>query len=68
MRDQCTEQPIYAETVGLSTAEVYHDNGIFSVFLVGEQVACFLEKSTSFEDCQDEIESIKKLAGAFGML
>lgn len=67
MREHCPEQLIFAETVGLSTAEVYHDNGVYSVFLVGDQVACFLGKSTSLEDCQDEIESIKELARAVGM-
>ena len=49
-------------TVGLSTAEVYRDNGVYSVFLVGDQVACYLGRSTSLEDCQDEIESWKELA------
>ena len=67
MHDRCASQPIYAEAVGLSTAEVYHDNGVYSVFLVGDQVACFLGKSTSLEDCRDEIESIKELARAVGM-
>jgi len=67
MREHYPEQLIFAETVGLSTAEVYHDNGVYSVFLVGDQVACFLGKSTSLEDCQDEIESIKELARAVGM-
>ena len=68
MLDQCIKQPIYAETVGLSTAEVYLDNGVYSVFLVGDQVACFLGISTSFEDCQREIECIKELACTVGMV
>ena len=67
MRDQCAREPIYAEVVGLSTAEVYEENGVYSVFLVGDQVACFLGKSTSLEACQDEIETIKELARAVGM-
>ena len=68
MRDHSSEQPIYEESVGLSTAEVYYDDGVYSVFLVGDQVACFLWKSTSLEECRDEIEYVKKLACAVGML
>ena len=38
------------------------------LFLVGDQMACFLGKSTSWEDRQDEIESLKELAKSFGMM
>ena len=63
MSDQSTSQPVYAETVGLATAEVYHYKGVYSLFLVGDQVACFLGNATSLDDCQEEIKSLKELSG-----
>jgi len=66
MRDQCAEQRIYAQNAGLSTAEVYRDNGVYYVFLVGDQVACFLGKSTSLEDCRASQRSVLQAASANG--
>ena len=67
MRDQSTTQPIYAEAVGLSTAEVYHGDGVYSVFLVGDNLACYLGKSTSLETCKEEIKHLQELARSLGM-
>ena len=68
MRDCGSEQPIYSETVGLYSAEVSHNDGVYSVFLLGDQVSRFLGESTSMEDCQDRIESVKELAKYFGTM
>ena len=62
MCDQYTPQPVYVETVGLATAQVYHHKGVYSLFLVGDQVACFLGNATSLHDCQEEIKSLKELS------
>ena len=59
---------IYSEVVGLSTAEVYQENGLYFLHLVGDQVACLLGTSDSLEDCLDEIEGVKELAESVGML
>ena len=67
MGDHCTKHPIYVETVGLSTAVVYLNNGVYSVFLVGDQVVCFLGDFNSFGDCRRDIESLKELVSAVGM-
>ena len=55
MSDKLRGKPVYTEPVGLSTAEVYHYRGIYSVLLMGDRVACFLGNSTSLEDCKEEI-------------
>jgi len=68
MHDQSTDQPIYTETVGLSSAEVYQENGVYSVYLVGDQVPRLLGKYDSLQACLDEIEYVKELAKAAGML
>ena len=42
MLDDPTEFPIYTEMLGLVSAEVYQYDGVYALFLVGDQVACFL--------------------------
>ena len=59
---------IYSEVVGLSTAEVYQENGLYFLYLVGDQVACLLGTSDSLEECLDEIEGVRELAESVGML
>lgn len=54
-------RPVYTESLGLSSAEVYAGNGVYWVFLVGDQLAYSLGSSTSLEDCKAEIESLKRL-------
>ena len=67
MSEQVRTKPVYAEPVGLSTAEVYHYKGIYSVLLMGDRVACFLGNSASLEDCKEEIKHLKNLAKEFAM-
>lgn len=62
MLDDPTEFPIYTEMLGLVSAEVYQYDGVYALFLVGDQVACFLGNCKSLEDCQEEIKSLRKLA------
>ena len=62
MWDQEAEYPVYIEELGLSKAEVYLKEGIYWVFVTGDQLACFLGSSSSMEDCKEEIKSIRELA------
>ena len=65
MLDELTEPPIYEETLGLVSAEVYKYNGVYSIFLVGDQVMCFLGNYNSLKDCQEEIKLLSRLANSF---
>ena len=67
MLDELTELPVYTQSVGVVSAEGYHDEGIYSLFLLGDQVACFLGNYDSLEECQGEIKSLKELAKSFAI-
>ncbi len=57
MTCQLKGQPVHTEQVGLSEAEVYFEDGTYYAFLKGDQVACFLGATKSFEDCLKELAS-----------
>ena len=65
MLDELEDLPIYTETVGLVSAEVYKYGGVYSLYVVGDQVTCFLGNCKSLEDCQEEIKLLSKLANSF---
>ena len=67
MLDELNELPIYTEMLGLASAVVYQYDGVYSLFLVGDQLACFIENCNSREDCQEEIKYLRKLAKSFGI-
>ncbi len=47
--------------IGIVTAEVYLDEGGYSVFLVGDNVKVFIGYFPSIEDCQREIEWLRQV-------
>ncbi len=53
--------PVYAQPLGLATAEVYRSQGVYRVFIVGDTLASFLGSSASLEDCKEEIRSLQLL-------
>lgn len=53
---------VYTEELGPVRVEVYLDEGMYHVFVVGDQVACFLGSSAQFEDCLEEISSLRRTA------
>ena len=65
MLGELTDIPIYTEPLGLVSAEVYKNDGGYSLFVVGDQVMCFLGNCDSLEDCQEEIKLLSRLANAF---
>ena len=67
MLDELTDLPIYTQSLGLASAEVHRHDGVYSLFLVGDQVACFLGNSNSLEDCQEEIKTLSKLARSYSI-
>ena len=64
MLDGLTGLPIYTETVGMVSVEVYKRRGVYSLFVVGDQVKCFLGTCKSLEDCQEEIKLLSRLANS----
>ena len=64
MLNELTEFPVYTEPLGLASAEVYKYDGVYSLFVVGDQVMCFLGNCNSLRDCQEEIKSLNKLANS----
>ena len=67
MTCQLIGRPLHTEQVGISEAEVYCEQGTYYVFLMGDQVACFLGATKSFEDCLEEIKCLKELASEIGI-
>ncbi len=54
-------KPVATITVGIVTAEVYLDEGGYSVLLVGDNVKVFIGCFPSIEDCQREIEWLRQV-------
>ena len=54
-------KPVATITVGIVTAEVYLDEGAYSVFLVGDNVKVCIGCFPSIEDCQREIEWLRQV-------
>ena len=55
-------RPVATITVGIVTAEVYLDEGGYSVFLVGDNIKVFIGCFPSMEDCQREVEWLRQVA------
>ena len=55
-------KPVATITVGIVTAEIYLDEGGYSVFLVGDRVKVFIGCYLTIEDCQREIEWLRQVA------
>ena len=56
--------PVYTQDLGAVSAEVYHSDHTYRVFIVGETVASFLGNSASLEDCKEEIKSLETLVAS----
>ena len=54
--------PVYSQPVGPVSAEVFLIEGVYRVFIVGDNLASYLGASTSLEDCKEEIRALKRLA------
>ncbi len=53
--------PIYTQSLGSVTAEVYPCEAGYKVFIVGENLASYLGVSDSLEDCKEVIRSLECL-------
>ena len=54
-------RPVATIEVGTVTAEIYLDEGGYSVFLVGDNLKVFIGCYPSLEDCQREIEWLRQV-------
>jgi len=61
MKEREEAKPVATITVGIVTAEVYLDEGDYSVFIVGDNVKVFIGCFPSIEDCQREIEWLRQV-------
>ncbi len=62
MKERLEEaRPVAKITVGIVTAEVYLDEGGYSIFIVGDNVKVFIGCFPSIEDCQREIEWLRQV-------
>ncbi len=52
---------MHTEDLGPVTVAVFCQEGTYSVFIIGEEVASFLGSSQSLEDCMEEIKCLKGL-------
>ncbi|MBQ11669.1 MAG: hypothetical protein CMJ45_08985 [Planctomyces sp.] len=62
MGDKARGSRIHIEEVGLVTAEIYVDRGVFRVYLAGDRLSIYLGSYESLDECRDDIESLKRLA------
>lgn len=53
---------IQIQQVGLVTAEVYAEKGMFRVYLVGERLSIYLGGYDSLDECREDIESLTWLS------
>ena len=61
MLDELTELPIFTEMLGMVSAKVYESDGVYSLFLAGDNVACFLGNYKSLDLCREEIRTMGML-------
>ena len=54
--------PVYSQEIGLVAANIYHFEGQYKLFIVGETLATYLGSSESLDDCIEEIRSLQQLA------
>jgi len=54
--------PVYSQSVGPVSAEVFLIEGVYRVFIVGDNLTSYLGASTSLEDCKEEIRTLQRLA------
>ncbi len=54
-------RPVLTESVGIVTAEIYLDDGVYSVFLAGDSVKGFIGRFRSIEDCKSEIDWLRQV-------
>ena len=55
-------RPVATITVGIVTAEVYLNEGGYTIFIVGDNVKAFIGCFPSLEDCQREVEWLRQVA------
>ncbi len=55
-------RPLFTVTVGLVTAEVYLDEGIYNVFVAGDTVKAFFGSFRTIEDCQRGLDWLMQFA------
>lgn len=54
--------PVYSQPVGPVSAEVFLIEGVYRVFILGDNLASYLGASTSLEDCKEEIRRLQRMA------
>ncbi len=59
--DELTELPIFTEMLGIVSAKVYECDGVYSLFLAGDNVACFIGNYKSPDHCKEEIRTLGRL-------
>ena len=54
--------PEHTEEVGLVTAEIYFEDDIYHLFIVGDTVKSLIRSSNNLQDCKEEISRLQQLA------
>ena len=54
-------RPVLTESVGIVTAEVYLNEGNYSIFIVGDRVKGFIGSFRSIKDCKREIDWLRQV-------
>ncbi len=63
MKERSEEARLVATiTVGIVTAEVYLNEGGYTIFIVGDNVKVFIGCFPSIENCQREVEWLRQVA------
>ncbi len=55
-------KPVFTVIVGLVTAEVYHEEGSYNVYLAGDSVKAFIGSYRSIADCRRELDWLRRVA------
>ena len=55
-------KPVFTVVVGIVTAEVYLDEGAYSVYMVGDSVKVPIGSYRSIDDCKRELDWLRQAA------
>ena len=56
--------PIYTQSLGMVSGEVYSSDGGYQVFIVGDELVSFIGSTPSLDDCKEEIRCLAALVGS----
>ena len=56
------DTPVYSQPVGPVSAQVFLIEGVYQVFIMGDNLTSYLGASTSLDDCKEEIRTLQRLA------